>query len=209
MLIGLASQAIAAACRLRSRASACAFFAASPRFSIAALRSFGIAAFTASISDGSVASASAAIADVDRLEALEVLVVRLGVELDRVDADQLGVGLDPGLVEADAVLAVVDVAVHHGPEVGQLHADDDVGVGDRRRAGAEMVRLREVHAAAHVDDARLQRLGELHEQPTPFSVRAARSTTITGRSALASSRAASLTAPVSPCGGEVGVYFGM
>ena len=38
----------------------------------------------------------------------------------------------------------------------------------------------------------------------PFGVRAARSTTITGRSALASSRAASLTAPVSPCGGEVG-----
>ena len=39
-----------------------AFLAASPRFSIAALRSFGIAAFTASINDGSVASASAAIA---------------------------------------------------------------------------------------------------------------------------------------------------
>ena len=61
VLIGLASQASAAACRLRACASALAFLAASPRFSIAALRSFGIAAFTASISAGSVASASAGI----------------------------------------------------------------------------------------------------------------------------------------------------
>src|SRR5262249_6235978 len=61
VLIGLASQASAAACLVRSRASANAFLAASPRFSMAALRSAGIAAFTASISTGSVASASAAI----------------------------------------------------------------------------------------------------------------------------------------------------
>ena len=61
VLIGLASQASAAACLVRARASANAFLAASPRFSIAALRSFGIADFTASISAGSVASASAAI----------------------------------------------------------------------------------------------------------------------------------------------------
>src|SRR5689334_21461158 len=61
VLIGPASQAIVAALRLRSRASALAFFAASPRFSIAALRSLGIADFTASICDGSVDSASAAI----------------------------------------------------------------------------------------------------------------------------------------------------
>ena len=59
VLIGLASQASAAACLVRSRASANAFLAASPRFSIAALRSFGIADFTASISAGSVDSASA------------------------------------------------------------------------------------------------------------------------------------------------------
>ena len=62
MLIGLASQAIAARLHGCARAaSALAFFAASPRLSIAALRSFGIAAFTASISAGSVVSASAAI----------------------------------------------------------------------------------------------------------------------------------------------------
>ena len=78
VLIGLASQATAAACLVRSRPSAKAFLAASPRLSMAALRSLGIAAFTASISAGSVASASAAIGHVDRLEALEVLVVRLG-----------------------------------------------------------------------------------------------------------------------------------
>ena len=51
------------------------------------------------------------------------------------------------------------------PEVGQLHADDDVGIGDRGRSGAEMMRLREVHPLADVDDAGLQRLGKLHEQP--------------------------------------------
>ena len=56
--------------------------AASPRFSIAALRSLGIAAFTASISAGSVASASAGIETSTDLEALEVLVVRLGDQLD-------------------------------------------------------------------------------------------------------------------------------
>ena len=72
-----------------------------------------------------------------------------------------------------------------------------------------MVRFREVHAGAHVDDAGLQRFGKLDQQRDTLFVRAARSTTITGRSALASKRAASFTALVSPCGGEVGVYFGM
>src|SRR5205807_9339801 len=59
--IGLASQASAAACLVRSRPSANAFLAASLRFSIAALRSLAIAALTASIKAGSVASASAGI----------------------------------------------------------------------------------------------------------------------------------------------------
>ena len=48
----------AAATLVRSRASSHAFLRSLPRFSIAALRSFGIAAFTASISAGRVASAS-------------------------------------------------------------------------------------------------------------------------------------------------------
>jgi len=56
-----ASKPTAIAARLRSRASALALREASPRFSIAALRLAGIAAFTASISAGSVDSASAAI----------------------------------------------------------------------------------------------------------------------------------------------------
>ena len=42
----------------------------------------------------------------------------------------------------------------------------------------------------------------------PSAVRATRSATMTGLSALARSRAASLTAPVSPCGGEVGERSG-
>src|SRR6476659_5735782 len=61
VLIGLASQASAAASRVRALFSAKAFFAVSPRFSIAARRSLGIAAFTASIKAGNVASASPAI----------------------------------------------------------------------------------------------------------------------------------------------------
>ena len=61
VLTGLASQASAAACLVRSIISAKLLLAASPRFSIAALRSFGMAALTASMSAGSVASASAAI----------------------------------------------------------------------------------------------------------------------------------------------------
>ena len=58
--IGLASQPTAMAARLRSRASALALREASPRRSNAAFLPAGIAAFTASISAGSVASASAA-----------------------------------------------------------------------------------------------------------------------------------------------------
>ena len=91
-------------------------------------------------------------------------------------------GLIRGLVDADAVLAVVDTGVHHGPEVGELEAEDDVGVGDdARRPRAEMVRLREVHAAALVDDA--APAAPRRARPAacmPFGVRAARSATITG-----------------------------
>ena len=61
VLIGLASQPIAAACRVRAWSSAWAFFAASPRCAIELRFAAGIAALTASISAGSVASASAAI----------------------------------------------------------------------------------------------------------------------------------------------------
>ena len=69
---------------------------------------------------------------VDGLEALEVLIVRLGQQLRGVDADELGLGFDPARIDPDAVLAVVDIGVHGRPEVGQLEAEDDVGVADRR-----------------------------------------------------------------------------
>ena len=61
VLIGLASQPTAAACRARLRISAYAFFADSPRAAIADLRSLRIADRTASMSAGRVAWASAAI----------------------------------------------------------------------------------------------------------------------------------------------------
>ena len=43
----------------------------------------------------------------------------------------------------------------------------------------------------------------------PAGVRAARSATMTGFCALTSSRAASATAPESPCGGDVNVSLGI
>jgi hypothetical protein len=157
-----------------------------------------------------VVSASAAIATSTAWKALEVLVVRLGVELDRADADQLGLGLDPGLVEADAVLAVIGERIRHGPEIGQLHADDDVGVGNHRQGRAEMVGLREVHAGAHVDDARLQRLGKLNEKPDAV-LGARRAIDDDHRPLGVGQEAAPLPSRqlLSPCGAEVGVYFGM
>ena len=104
-----------------------------PRASIAALRSAGSACFTASISAGSVASRVARHLHVDRLEALEILVVRLGVEHDRTDADQLGVRLDVGFLQAGAfVLAVVDEAIHRAPIVGQFEAEDHIGFTEQR-----------------------------------------------------------------------------
>ena len=129
VLIGLASQASAASCMVRSRASALRLLRR-----LAALLDRGLAV----VRDRRLHRLDqrrqrrfgvGRHRHVDRLEALEVLIVRLGEQLDRVDADQLGARLDLGPVDADAVLAVVDVAVHHAPEVGQLHADDDVGIG--------------------------------------------------------------------------------
>ena len=165
MLIGLASQASAAACLVRSWASANAFLAASPRFSIAALRSFGIADLHRLDQRGQRRFGVGGHGHVHRLEALEVLVIRLGQQLDGVDADQLGVGLDPGAVDADAVLAVVGIGVHDGPEVGKLDTQDDVSIADRRGRTAEIVGLGEVHAAALIDDPRLQELGQLDQKP--------------------------------------------
>src|SRR4029077_12609581 len=72
--------------------------------------------------------------------------------------------LDARGVRADAVLAVVGPGVHRVPEVGELEAEDDVGAGNYARRSGQIVRARKVRAAALVDDARLQRLGELHQQ---------------------------------------------
>ena len=185
--------------------SANAFLAASPRFSMAALRSSEIAAFTASISAGKRRFGIGRHRHIDRLETLEVLVVRLGQQLRGVDADELGLRLDPARVDADAVLAVVDISVHGRPEVGRA-----LGRGRRRRcrppsADGEIMRVGEVHPAALVDDLRLQELRQARPGAARRSrVRAARSATITGFCALARSRAASFTAPLSPCGGDVG-----
>jgi hypothetical protein len=164
VLIGLTSQPSAAACRVRAWSSAWTFLAASPRLrDRAALRrrdcglhrldergqrGFGIGGHL----------------DVDHLEALEVLVVRLGDEVGGVDADQLRVLLDARGVPADAVLAVVGPGIDHVPEVGELEAQDDIGARDGARRRGKIVRPREVGAAALVDDTRLQRLGELDQQ---------------------------------------------
>ena len=102
---------------------------------------------------------------VDFLEALHVLVVGLGVEIDRVDADEFGARLDARRIATYAVIvAVVGKGVHRGPEVGEFHADDDIGVIDRAGLGGKVVRLRKVHASGLVDDFRLQQLGQLHQQ---------------------------------------------
>ena len=74
-------------------------------------------------------------------------------------------GLTRAAVDADAVLAVVGIGVHDGPEVGKLEAQDDVGIADRRGRTAEIVGLGEVHAAALIDDPRLQELGQLDQKP--------------------------------------------
>ena len=68
------------------------------------------------------------------------------------------------LLDAVAVLAVVDPGVHGGPEVGELQAHDHVGLADHAGRAAEMVRVREVHAGALVDHRRLQRLGKLDQK---------------------------------------------
>src|SRR5215475_1700341 len=68
-------------------------------------------------------------ADVDGLEALEVLVVGFLIELDRADGDELGAGLDPRLANAETViLAVVDKEIHRVPEIGDLEPQDQVGL---------------------------------------------------------------------------------
>src|SRR4029078_12133811 len=83
------------------------------------------------------------------------LVVRLSEQFRGVDADQLGVGLDPAVVDADAVFAIVGIGVHGGPEVGELQAEDHIGIAHHRRRTAEIMGLGEIHAAALIDHLRL------------------------------------------------------
>ena len=101
---------------------------------------------------------------VDGLEALVVLIVRLRNEIDGADADQLGIGLYPSRVDADAVLAIVDIRVHCPPIVRELHAENDIGIVHGSRRTPQVMGIREIHSPAMVDDDRLQRLRKLHQQ---------------------------------------------
>jgi hypothetical protein len=75
-------------------------------------------------------------------------------------------------------------------EVRELKTQDDIGLRARRgAAGIKRMHVREIHAAALVDDGRVQRLGQLDQDFTPAWLRAQRSATITGRSALTRRRA--------------------
>ena len=104
-------------------------------------------------------------ADVDGLEALEVLVIGLGEQIDGVDADQLRLGLDARIVDAHAILAIVRIGVHRAPEVRKLKADDDVSPRNHgARRPAEIMGVGEVHAVALVDNRALQKLRQLHQQ---------------------------------------------
>ena len=100
---------------------------------------------------------------VDALEALEILIVRLGEQFGRADADQFCARLDLGGVAADAVVAVVDKAVHRVPVIRQLQADDDVGRADHGRGTAERMGVRKIHPVALIDHRRLQQLGKLDQ----------------------------------------------
>ena len=122
-------------------------------------------------------------------------------------------GLILDLVEADAVGPVVDEAVHRGPVVRQLDADDDVGIADQRRPApglVEIMGVRHVHAAALVDHRGLQQLGELDQQLD--AVRRARGAVDDDDRTLRigeQTRRLATWRPCRPAGGAVGTYFGM
>ena len=70
--------------------------------------------------------------DVDNLEALEVLVVRFGIECDRTDADEPGIWPDTRFLQADAVVVpIIDIRIHRRPIIGQLKPENNVGFSDQ------------------------------------------------------------------------------
>ena len=110
-------------------------------------------------------------------------------------------------------LDLIAVDVQCAVEIGDLR---DPESRPRRRSAAraaiglvERMARWEIHPPALIDHRRLQRLRQLDQARNAAGVRAVRSATITGFSAATSSRAASATAPESPCGGSASVSFGM
>ncbi len=99
--------------------------------------------------------------------ALEVLEVALGEQIDRIDADEPRARPD---ARPRAAVQRVAEGVDRAPEVGQLEAEDDVGVGDELPGALALIERmprRNVHAPALIDDRRLKRLGQLHEPLDP------------------------------------------
>ena len=62
------------------------------------------------------------------------------------------------------MLAIVDECVNSPPIVGELHAEDNVGIIDGGRGTPEVMGIGEVHPAALVDHDRLQGFSQLHQQ---------------------------------------------
>ena len=164
MLIGVASHAYAASARARSSAAHAPRPAACRAPRSAVRRSAVISRLHASIERRQRRFGVGGHRDVDFRIALEVLIVALDVEVERGDADQLRARLDERPRRAGEPVAH---RADGAPEVGQLEAEDDVGVGDELPRAARLIERmprREVHAAALIDDRRLQRLGQLDEK---------------------------------------------
>src|SRR5271165_2323922 len=77
--------------------------------------------------------------DVEDLEALELLVVRLGQQSRRGNADQPHAVLGARFAQTGSFfLAIVDEGIHRAPIVGQLQPEDDVRLPDQRIASAAL-----------------------------------------------------------------------
>ncbi len=100
--------------------------------------------------------------EVEILVAREVLIVGLEVEIAGPERDDLGTLL--GRRPRGAHDAVGE-GIRRGPDIVRLEAENNVGLSERRPAGALVERMarREVHAAAIVEHRALQGLGQLHQ----------------------------------------------
>ena len=102
--------------------------------------------------------------EIDLGEALELLVIGLGEEVVRAEADGLGAGARHRRGAADDAVAE---GVQRAPVVVELEAEDDIGLRHRRGRAAgvvERMARREVGASALVDHRALQQHREL-DQP--------------------------------------------